>query len=73
MSEQIGHCGDNLSDAGFVVSSEKRIAVGDNQILTEIIVEFRKLLRFKLYVFFGVEHDVTSVIALDNTRANMSA
>ena len=45
MSLQPCHCIDDLCDTGFVVSSEKRVAVSYDEILTDVIEQFREFLR----------------------------
>ena len=73
MGLKVSHGGDDLGDAGLVVGSEKSGAVGDDQVIAEIIHELGKLLRTQQDVFSFVEHYGLAVIILDNAWLYMTS
>ena len=68
---QIGHCGNNLCNTGFIISTEQSFSVGYNQIFSFMIQQFRKLRRGKNHIFFGTKYNIRTVILFYNTRSNI--
>ena len=64
MGFQISHGGDDFSYAGFVVGTQKGVAVGNNERLAYIVFELGKFCGREHNAFFGVEGDLASVVVL---------
>ena len=67
MNHQVGHSRDNLGYAGLVVCSEKGVAVGDNQVFTDVRFQLGELADGRDDAFFLAEHDVCAVVVLDDS------
>ena len=73
MSLEIFHCGDNLGDAGLVVSSEQGGAVGDYQVLAQIVEELGEFIGGEEDLLLLVECDSLAVVVLDDAGLDMLA
>ena len=62
---------DYLSNSCLVVGTEQGMPVGNNQIFTDMVLQFGKLRRRKDDVFLSTQRDVSSLIVLDNSRIHI--
>ena len=68
MGLQIGHCLHDFRNAGLVIGSQQRVAVGHNQILAHMVVELGKTLHSGHHSGLLVQHDVAALIVADDAR-----
>ena len=71
MVAQIAHRLDNLSDTGLVISTQERGAIRYDQVFTLVFQQFRELGGTRHDTFR--EHDIPSVIVLDDARFDICA
>ena len=61
---QVSHCFHNLSDACFVISAEKRVAIGDNKVFANVSQHLGKHARGGNDSLNGVQYDIPTIIVL---------
>ena len=72
MIDQIFHGRHNFCDTGFIVGTQKRLTVGADNILSHKLQNFRKLLGTENDIFFGIQHNILTVIILDNLGLHLA-
>ena len=73
MRDEVDHCLHDFGDARLVVCAEQRMAVGHDDVLAHVVEQFGKLLRRGHDACRLVEHDVATIVVLDNTRFDILA
>ena len=71
--DEVDHCLHDFGDARLVVCAEQRMAVGHDDVLAHVVEQFGKLLRRGHDACRLVEHDVATIVVLDNTRFDILA
>ena len=70
---EISHSGDDLGDAGLIVGAKECCAVGDNQVIAQIIDQLGEILGIESDALSLVEHDGLTIIILDDAGIDMAA
>ena len=61
----------NVSNRSFVVSTQNGSAIANNNVLTNVLFNFRMFAYFKEDLFFFVQADVATLIVFHNVRMNV--
>ena len=64
VSLQPCHSINDFRDSSLIIGSEERIAIGDDQVLTDIVQKLGKFFRREFYIFLSVEFDHRAVVVL---------
>ncbi len=73
MSLQVCHGSYDFRNAGLVVRTEKRSPVSNNQILTDVVLEFREIRRTEDYALLLIENYVIAVVIRHDAGIHMLA
>ena len=71
MRHQVGHRSHNLSNSSLIVSAKKCVAVSDDEVLADVLFELRELADGRHDAIFLAEHDVPSIVVLDDARLDV--
>ena len=65
---QIFHSRQYLGNSRFIIRPQKRVTVRNNQICSDIIHQFREIIRWQRESLFLVQQDIISLVILYNLR-----
>ena len=68
---QIYHRRNNLGNAGFIVSTQQGLSVGDNQVFPFVVEQFGKLGRRKDHFPLFAKNNILAIVILHNTRGDI--
>ena len=68
---QIGYRRNNLRDTRFVIGTQQSLSVGDNQIFSLMVEQFRELGGRKNHFPFCAKNNILTVVILYNARRNI--
>ena len=71
MCHEILYRRDDFGDSGFVVGTEQRVAVSDNEVLPLVVEQFGELSGRKHNRFFGIESYITAVVVFHYARIHI--
>ena len=63
---QVHYRRNDYGNTCFIICAQQCLAIGHDQVFTFMIQQLRELRRRKNYIFFCTEHDVRTVIVLNN-------
>ena len=73
VGEEVLHGRYDFGHAGFVVGTQQCLAIGDDEVLPDVVQQLGKLVGAQCHIVFGAEHDFFAVVVLDDARRNFAA